>query len=246
MSMFSLTCSVSDLAIEPGDPTVWIPLEDVGHSWGLKGAPVYGTYDGYGRFVPKLGPQGLPASSIAIDHFVSGLQKDLVELPVGNNIYHDVAVRRGQDFAHYAEAVYAGRLRVWAASLSRASETPFHAISAAMVRADVWSAAARFPINSQLHSVPTVKQEETNLRQVVSDVRRGKRTFLELYAPVDILNSGRVVDILNQFAVDEILMRIPAHVVGVVKNATTCLAGSDLDLESEAAATWLRSCAELM
>lgn len=116
MGEYSATCGLSHLAIEPGTKVVWLALTESSYGWVHRSLPVLGTYDGYGHFEPEL-DQGsaMPTCSIAVSHFVASLQDVLVELPVGDNVYHDIPAEKGRDFEHYCRAIEATetpRLRV--------------------------------------------------------------------------------------------------------------------------------------
>lgn len=87
MGSFDMTCVLSDVGISCGDKIAALFLlnrdEDSDHeTWGLMSAPVYGTYDDYGRMTPDAEPTAL------IEH----LKPWVVPMPGGHNSCHDVSI----------------------------------------------------------------------------------------------------------------------------------------------------------
>lgn len=116
MGSFSLTCAVSGFPIHVGDPVralllcsgpyaheerpVYIDDSYVPRTW-----PLRARYNDYGSIEDvEEGPQR--------DVWLSVLDRDLVEVGVGDNSCHDVAVRRGMTFEALLDGVQEGRVAV--------------------------------------------------------------------------------------------------------------------------------------
>jgi hypothetical protein len=113
MGCWNKTCGLSNLHITAGTPVYVFVLErnkDYDHCYatGLFKPlllPFESTYDDYGS--------GEDSHGIALDFIIHGIKKNLVELEVGENKYHDIAVKKeGFDAAKFFEAVHENRLQI--------------------------------------------------------------------------------------------------------------------------------------
>jgi hypothetical protein len=120
MGSFNETCALSNLNISYGTPVRVLFLTQNpyvtsdGHeaqrgcyhydNWFVRTPPLKGKYDDYGR--AALAKSKLP--KLIADVFST----DVVERPFGFNQYHEPAVFRGQNLAHYLQAAWEGRLLV--------------------------------------------------------------------------------------------------------------------------------------
>lgn len=112
-----MTCSVSGLAIGPGDSVKYFlltenPYEDenivcsLHDLWFPRTWPLRAEYNDYGSI------ENYDEKSPASYALVEGLNKDLVELGTGDNSVHDVPTRKGMSFDDILEAIWEGRLKV--------------------------------------------------------------------------------------------------------------------------------------
>lgn len=117
MGSFAATCVASGFPIDAGDQVRWFLLTqnpywdggfvcDMHGLWVPRTWPIKAKYNDYGSI------EGWSADDPLVDNVLAGLAKDLVEVGVGDNSIHDVAVRRGLDFATLLDGVWEGRVRV--------------------------------------------------------------------------------------------------------------------------------------
>ena len=113
MGSWNKTCGLSNLHITAGTPVYVFVLErnkDYEHcySTGLFAPlllPFESVYDDYGGGESSSGP--------ALDYIMSMIKKDLVEMEVGDNEYHDIEVKReGFTPEKFFEAVHEDRLSI--------------------------------------------------------------------------------------------------------------------------------------
>lgn len=118
MGSFNATCIVSNLPIEAGTPVRFLALARNAYNvdgndhacyvtgrWQLYGVPIKAEYNDYGsvenikdNFTSKL--------------FFEGLALGVVEVGVGDNSCHDVAVRHDMNQKSWLEALWEGRVKV--------------------------------------------------------------------------------------------------------------------------------------
>lgn len=112
MGCWNKTCGLSNLHISGGDEVYVFPLEqnnDNGRCystafWSPVMLPFTAIYDDYG---------GGEESSKNIQYTLNGLKKYLIEMPLGDNEYHDIAVSKDiLDEELFYRAVDEGRLKV--------------------------------------------------------------------------------------------------------------------------------------
>lgn len=112
MGCWNKTCGLSNLHIYAGDPVYVFLLEQNPHHdrcystafWAPVMLPFLSEYDDYG---------GGENSSPAINYILEGLKEQLVEMPLGKNEYHDIAVNKDiLDEKLMFEAVHEGRLKI--------------------------------------------------------------------------------------------------------------------------------------
>jgi len=116
MGSFDYTCSVSGLPITVGDPVRYFllvssPYDDnsaiceMNDIWTPRTFPLRAIYDDYGS-VEKL-QEGAQQRI-----WFEGFKKDLIIKGVGDNSYHDVAVRHDMNLDEWLRAIYNGRVEV--------------------------------------------------------------------------------------------------------------------------------------
>lgn len=110
MGCWNKTCGLSNLHIYAGTPVyVFVLEQQSSHErcystafWRPVIFPFMSVYDDYG---------GGEHSSPMINHVLEGLKKAMIEIPAGENEYHDIAVSRDAlDERLFFEAVHEGRL----------------------------------------------------------------------------------------------------------------------------------------
>src|ERR1700743_832840 len=118
MGSFNATCIVSGLQIEAGDEVRYLVLarnayapDGNGHCcyvtgrWQLHGVPIRAKYNDYGS-VEDIVP------GFTSDLFFKGLAMAAVEVGIGDNSCHDVAVREDMDQKSWLKALWEGRVKV--------------------------------------------------------------------------------------------------------------------------------------
>jgi hypothetical protein len=117
MGSFNATCIISNLQIEAGTPVRFFlltaarfgrPNEHPCYVWGrwqLRGPAVRAKYNDYGSVENIKG-------SLAERVMFEALNRDAVEMGVGDNQCHDVQVRRGMSQKDWLEALWEGRVFV--------------------------------------------------------------------------------------------------------------------------------------
>ena len=115
MGCWNKTCGLSKLHIYAGDEVLVFTLQESTDGRGNRCystalfspilLPFYSKYDDYGG--------GEESHGIGFDLLMTALQDKLVEMPVGENQYHDIAVKR-EKFGEkeYFESIHEGRLKV--------------------------------------------------------------------------------------------------------------------------------------
>lgn len=112
MGSWNKTCGISNLHIRAGEQAYVFMLEQNPHHdrcyatafWRPLMLPFLSEYDDYG---------GGENSSAAINYIIEGLKEQLVEMPLGDNKYHDIAVNKDiLDEELLFEAVHEGRLKI--------------------------------------------------------------------------------------------------------------------------------------
>jgi hypothetical protein len=113
MGSWNKTCGLSNLHIHAGTPVYVFVLEknkayDHCHSTGLFAPlllPFESVYNDYGGGEDSSGP--------ALDYIMNMIKKDLVEMEVGENQYHDIPVKKeGFDADKFFEAAHEDRLSI--------------------------------------------------------------------------------------------------------------------------------------
>lgn len=113
MGCWNKTCGLSNLHITAGTPTYVFVLEKNEHydhcySTGLFKPlllPFEADYDDYGG--------GENCSGVALPFVMNGLKHDLVEMELGKNQYHDIAVKKDKfDDKLFFEAVHEDRMNI--------------------------------------------------------------------------------------------------------------------------------------
>lgn len=119
MCSFNATCIVSHLPIEAGEPVRYLAFtnnkyddEAEGHvcyvngRWGIRTPPLRGEYDDYGSV------ENFDEKSLVTRVFFEAFNRDTVEVGIGDNSCHDVAVRHGMSNDEWLEALWEGRIKI--------------------------------------------------------------------------------------------------------------------------------------
>jgi hypothetical protein len=113
MGCWNKTCGLSNLHITAGTPVYVFVLEknkDYDHCYSTSLfapllLPFESTYDDYGG--------GEDSHGVALNLIMGGIKKELVEMEVGENTYHDIAVKKEDfDAEKFFEAVHEDRLSI--------------------------------------------------------------------------------------------------------------------------------------
>jgi hypothetical protein len=136
MGSFNFVCAVSGLPIVAGDAVKYILLEQISTSrgwtcyiddrWAPRIFPVSAEYNDYGS-IENI------KHSLASDLSIEVLKRDLVELDVGKNEYHDLAVKKTMTFEELLRPAWEGRLEVKPDHIER------RIVEQTMIREDVWN-----------------------------------------------------------------------------------------------------------
>jgi len=117
MGSFNVTCIVSGLAIEVGDPVRFLALTEnefhrgndhicyVTGRWQPRTAPLRAEYNDYGSI------QNIQ-KSLSERVFFESFNSDVIEKGVGDNQCHDVHVRKGMSRDEWLDALWEGRVFV--------------------------------------------------------------------------------------------------------------------------------------
>jgi hypothetical protein len=116
MGSWNNTCGLTNLPIISGEEVYVFPIQEVDNSkyrshcystalYKPMMVPFVAKYNDYGA--------GEECSGVALDLFVEEMRRELVELEVGENQYHDIAVKRDDfDIDKFFEAVHKYRMFV--------------------------------------------------------------------------------------------------------------------------------------
>lgn len=116
MGHFSQTCLLSHLPITGGTPirvcllcsSPYSHSDRHGEAWSFRSIPFRAEYNDYGS-IQNVHPD----DQVLVDLAISQLNRDAVEIPQGDNPYHDPPVTRGMPAEGWWEALWEGRLQVW-------------------------------------------------------------------------------------------------------------------------------------
>lgn len=138
MGCWNATCGLSNLPIMSGEEVYVFPIvESYRDSFCYATAlynptiiPFRAKYNDYGA--------GEECSGVALDMIMDGVRKNLIELEVGENEYHDIAVKReGFDIDKFFEAVHEKRLRVNNPLRAYPDQPKYKEVFFTMIRKDV-------------------------------------------------------------------------------------------------------------
>jgi len=114
MGCWYKTCGLSNLHIRPGEDVYVFALEQARRDtdrcyttafWRPLMLPFYSKYNDYGGGEDSSGP--------ALPYIIEGIQADLIEMEVGKNEYHDIAVKKeGFTDKEFFESVHKHRLKI--------------------------------------------------------------------------------------------------------------------------------------
>lgn len=117
MGHFSQTCLLSHLPVTGGTPIRVCLLSSSpylkhpdrhGEAWSFRAIPFRAEYNDYGS-IENVHPE----DQILVDLALAQFNRDAVEIPQGDNPYHDPPVTRGMPAEGWWDALWEGRLRVW-------------------------------------------------------------------------------------------------------------------------------------
>lgn len=138
MGSWNATCGLTSLPIISGEEVYVFPIvESYRDSFCYSTAlynpviiPFRAKYNDYGA--------GEDCSGVALDLIVEGIRKNLIELEVGENQYHDIAVKReGFDIDTFFEVVHEKRLRVNNPLRGYEGQPKYRQVFFTMIRKDV-------------------------------------------------------------------------------------------------------------
>lgn len=115
MGHFSQTCLISHLPITGGTPirvcllssSPYAHSDRHGEAWSFRSIPFRAEYNDYGS-IENVHPE----DQILVDLALAQFNRDAVEIPQGDNPYHDPPVTRGMPEEGWWDALWEGRLRV--------------------------------------------------------------------------------------------------------------------------------------
>jgi len=138
MGCWNATCGLSSLPIISGEDVYVFPIvESYRDSFCYATAlynptiiPFRAKYNDYGA--------GEECSGVALDMIMDGVRKNLIELEVGENEYHDIAVKReGFDVNTFFEVVHEKRLRVLNLLRAYPDQPKYKEVFFTMIRKDI-------------------------------------------------------------------------------------------------------------
>lgn len=116
MGHFSQTCLISHLPITGGTPIRVCLLSSSpygggrdrhGEAWSFRSIPFRAEYNDYGS-IENVHPE----DEVLVDLAIAQFNRDAIEIPQGDNPYHDPPVTRGMPAEGWWDALWEGRLRV--------------------------------------------------------------------------------------------------------------------------------------
>lgn len=145
MGSFNFVCAVSGLPIVAGDNVKYLLLEQMGIAsrgwtcyiddrWFPRIFPVSAQYNDYGS-IENI------KNSLASDFSIHLLKNDIIEVDVGENEYHDSAVKKTMTLEELLNPIWEGRVSVSSFNGSKA-------IQQTMIREDVWNSICSMGIYS--------------------------------------------------------------------------------------------------
>lgn len=115
MGHFSQTCLLSHLPVTGGTPirvcllssSPYAHSDRHGEAWSFRSIPFRAEYNDYGS-IENIHPE----DQILVDLALAQFNRDAIEIPQGDNPYHDPPVTRGMPAEGWWDALWEGRLRV--------------------------------------------------------------------------------------------------------------------------------------
>lgn len=115
MGHFSQTCLLSHLPITGGTPirvcllasSPYAHSDRHGEAWSFRSIPFRAEYNDYGS-IQNVHPE----DQILVDLALAQFNRDAIEIPQGDNPYHDPPVTRGMPAEGWWDALWEGRLQV--------------------------------------------------------------------------------------------------------------------------------------
>ncbi len=138
MGSWNGTCGLSGLPIIEGEEIYVFPIEEAYRDSFCYATALYkpvivpfrAKYNDYGA--------GEECSGVALDIIISGIRDRLIEMEVGENEYHDIAVKReGFDVEKFFEAVHEKRLHIKNPMRAYPGEKQYREVFFTMIRKDV-------------------------------------------------------------------------------------------------------------
>lgn len=115
MGHFSQTCLLSHLPVTGGTPirvcllssSPYAHSDRHGEAWSFRSIPFRAVYNDYGS-IENVHPE----DQILVDLALAQFNRDAIEIPQGDNPYHDPPVTRGMPAEGWWDALWEGRLQV--------------------------------------------------------------------------------------------------------------------------------------
>ena len=115
MGHFSQTCLLSHLPVTGGTPvrvcllssSPYAHSDRHGEAWSFRSIPFRAEYNDYGS-IENVHPE----DQILVDLALAQFNRDAIEIPQGDNPYHDPPVTKGMPAEGWWDALWEGRLRV--------------------------------------------------------------------------------------------------------------------------------------
>lgn len=194
MGCFSMQCAISGLPIHAGDDIRYLLLQEshnershcyISSQWTPFVFPIKAKYNDYGSIEDYK-------EDFQVKLWQQVLAECVVEKPVGENKYHDLAISKDMSFVDLLRAIWEERVEV---------KTPWgdRALAQAMIREDVWQLLlSRKLENAWIPGVPG----STDL--TVDDYRKDAVKALDFYkknylAPLPVDLDGRAEAVFRRF-----------------------------------------------
>lgn len=184
MGSWNATCAISQLPILPGEKVRFLMLtqhpnpsrNEACHStefWQPRAIPIHAKYNDYGS-IEKYDP-----NDYTIKMWWDQFQKDLIEIPIGENTCHDVPTSKNMSFDKFLTALWEGRIQVTYSSIkfdrnSKMTSGHFELpVYQAMIRDDVYKSILKIMATPKLID-ETVEEIRDILKKAIADSQQDK------------------------------------------------------------------------
>ena len=180
MGSWNKTCGLSSLHIYAGTPVyVFVLEEDRDDSncyttslFSPLLLPFESVYDDYGG--------GEDSSGIALDFIMKGLRDNLVEMEVGENQYHDIAVEKeGFDPEKFFEACHENRMKIQGRFSKEATNVQFTMLRKDVVDAIIEAREIEDYVGGNKGTIAKWGDEKNYIRYKFADIVASVRPLLE-------------------------------------------------------------------